>query len=550
MGHPHDDAVQHFRQILLWPLQLMPLRPGGPFRQPWQALEELGPSNPWHEVVDEFADDGEAFQERHYKEFVTFLPYTQRFLFGEGRMPRDATDRPCRGASPMRVFRRDDVAAVRVVTKANAVPLTLSVAHIHLYFFRDINVVLLNVEIAGAALPLAQVQDTLYRFGRAYPAGWDADGQGLNCMHRVDWLSAEGQVLASSDSEQRERFLSFVRQHRMARISAHWEWLLRPLALDCGEAAAGMPHYRLLEYYRMPMMAYIALENPGALSRDDCMRLGLVSTSDGGHSPPLSEHEGSDFEKRFCYDRFWCGSGLAPHTRYICCGHALVVIGDRNSSFFTNPETGVLAQFRHQHFLLFLIAHFQKATLLMFSDRLADALGRLDIASPPSVKQFKRSIRQLFGMFLAFTHRYWFHDISEQAQTKALFHLCATHLDLDALYLEVRERIHDMNQYLDTDSLRRQANTVVRLTVVTTFGLIGTVATGFLGMNLINETEAPTWWRVLLFSGVLAITVAVTAYTLIKSRRLSDFLDALSDERVPARAKLGALLAVWGRGND
>ena len=72
---------------------------------------------------------------------------------------------------------------------------------------------------------------------------------------------------------------------------------------------------------------------------------------------------------------------------------------------------------------------------------------------------------------------------------RALFQLCASHLGLDPLYDEVKERIDDMNSYLDADSLRRQANTVVRLTVVTIFGLIGTVTTGFLGMNLLAEAE-------------------------------------------------------------
>ncbi len=83
-------------------------------------------------------------------------------------------------------------------------------------------------------------------------------------------------------------------------------------------------------------------------------------------------------------------------------------------------DRGVLAQFRHQHFLLFLIAHFQKASLLMFSDQLVEALKRLDIRSTPSVKQFKRVIRASFERFLRFTHRYWFHEISEQAQVRAL----------------------------------------------------------------------------------------------------------------------------------
>jgi Mg2+ and Co2+ transporter CorA len=52
-----------------------------------------------------------------------------------------------------------------------------------------------------------------------------------------------------------------------------------------------------------------------------------------------------------------------------------------------------------------------------------------------------------------------------------------------------------MNQYLDSDSQRRQANTVVRLTVVTTLGLIATVSTGFLGMNLFDETDNPAGSR-------------------------------------------------------
>ena len=86
----------------------------------------------------------------------------------------------------------------------------------------------------------------------------------------------------------------------------------------------------------------------------------------------------------------------------------------------------MLAQFRHQHFLLFLIAHFQKASLLMFSDRLVEALRsarRHDAASVQALQA--RDPRQLRS-FLRFTHRYWFHEISEQAQVRALSHLCRT----------------------------------------------------------------------------------------------------------------------------
>jgi hypothetical protein len=445
----------------------------------------------------------------------------------------------------MRVFRRDDAVAVRVTVRAGEAPLLLRIAHIDLVFFYDIDVVLLNVEVFADDLSLTQAQDVLYRFGRAYPAGWDEHGQGLHSMHSIEWLAASGKVLVASDSSERERFLAVVCEHRAPRIGAQWAFLLKPLLPEHIDVR-GLIRYRQLEYHRMPLMAYLAVDEPRTLTRAEFIRLGLVTGA--GEEMPYAEGHLADFEARFCYDRFWCDAGRAPMTRYLSCGHALVVVGDANSAFFVDKELGVLGQFRHQHFLLFLIAHFQKAALLMFSDRLADELKRLDIGDPNRVRRFKRAIRQNFEIFLRFTHRYWFHEVSEQAQAKALFQLCANHLALDPLYTEVRERISDMNTYLDTDSLRRQANTVVKLTVVTIFGLIGTVATGFLGMNLLAEADSPLALKLFYFLLVLAAASALTFYTVVKSKRMSDFLDALSDEHLAGREKFAALLDVWRKG--
>mgnify|MGYP000190371116 CR=1 FL=1 len=209
------------------------------------------------------------------------------------------------------------------------------------------------------------------------------------------------------------------------------------------------------------------------------------------------------------------------------------------ASFAELGERGVLAQFRHQHFLMFLIVHFQKAALLMFSDRLVVALDALQIHDASSVKRFKRAVRGNFETFLRFTHRYWFHDLSEQAQTRALHRLCADHLGLDTLHPEVRERVSEMNTYLDTDSLRRQANTVVRLTVVTIAGLIGTLSTGFLGMNLLDEADRPWSERLLILGLTLLASLLLTGYMIVRSKSLSDFLDVLSDERLTVGQKLG-----------
>ena len=534
-----SPAVRHLRQVLLWPLRLMPV--AGSRKAPWEVLRDMGKASPWLEVVDEYTGDSDGFHERHYQEFTAFLPYVQRFLYGEGRAYRGRDD--ARTGSPMRVFRRHDISRVRVTLLPGSAPLTLDIVHADLYFFFDVDLVLLNLEVSASDLPLKEAQELLYRFGRAYPGGWNDHGHALHCPDRVEWLAADGGVLAQSDAQHRELFLAHVCEHRAPRISAHWAFMLMPLVSD-HSSDPGLLRFRQIEYYRMPVMAYLALDDPRGLSRADFARLATL-TGSGEASLPYAEQYLQDFERRHCFDRFWVDSGPAPNTRYLCSGHSLVVVGQADSHFFNCRDRGVLAQFRHQHFLLFLIAHFQKATLLMFSDRLVEALRSLDIGDPENVKRFKRAIRGSLEGFLRFTHRYWFHEISDQVQVKALWHLCAGHLELDPLYVEVKERIADMNTYLDADSIRRQANTIVRLTVVTIFGLIGTVSTGFLGMNLIAEADASLTRKLVLFSIVFVPTTLLTFYTIAKSRKLSDFLDAVSDDRVTSWQAIKTLAAVW-----
>ncbi len=104
MSAAQSRQVRHFRQILIWPLQLMPIHDDVQIQNHWELLQ----SDPhWQEVADEFGDPGE-FKERHYAEFVTFLPYVQRMLYGEGKGCGNVP-----GESPLRVFRRNDVKKVR-----------------------------------------------------------------------------------------------------------------------------------------------------------------------------------------------------------------------------------------------------------------------------------------------------------------------------------------------------------------------------------------------------------------------------------------------------
>src|SRR5262245_6557014 len=289
----------------------------------------------------------------------------------------------------------------------------------------------------------------------------------------------------------------------------------------------------------MPFMAYIAVDDPLQFTRADFVRIALVTRPAERDVLPYSARSLQGFEAEYCDDRFWDRSGesFSGDTRLICSGQVLAVVGRHSDYFFAGRETGMLGQFEHQYFLLFLIAHFHKAALLSMSDELAVAMNRLEVGDTESVRQFKRTIRQSMEVFLRFTHRYWFHEISNQDLARAIFARLSRHLGTDALYDEVRSEVDDMNEYLDTDSVRRQAQTILRLTVVTVFGLIGTVVTGFLGMNLLAEAGEPFLWRAFLFVLILVATGGVTLYTVVKSKVLADFLDALSDERVSWKNK-------------
>lgn len=548
-SRPADGAAKaiaaHFRKILIWPVHLVATGDVSTAHDHAGVFAKLGPDNPWHELEDEFTGDPAEFQERHYHEFVTFLPSAQRFLYGQGIGKKiDGTS----GESPIKVMRRCDIASVRMVLKPGDAPVELKIAHIDLYFFYDIDIAILVIEVATDNLPLATAQDIMLRFGRAYPAWWDKAGNPGHCPAEVAWISQSGEVVSKSDYQDKLKFLGHVSQHRAPRVAAHLEYILHPLVPHYSDAAGSL-RYRQLEYYRMPQMAFIALDDPDLLQRGDYVRLALANGAGDGSPLPYNERHLADFESKYCYDRYFekRSSGEWPGTRYMSCGHVLVVTGDADNTFFMDETHGVLSSFRHQHFLIFLIAHFHKAALLMYSDRLAEAVARLDVANREALRGFRAETRLALENFLRFTHRYWFHSISNQSDAHDLFALCRKHLEIDTLYENIRQEVEAMSQYLENEATRKQQESMARLTVVTTLGLIGTVATGFLGMNLFDHAGLSTGARIGIFVLVFIPTIILAFATVARSQRLSECLDTISNENLSLGGKLKSILRVFHR---
>ena len=528
-------TVRQFREILLWPLQLLPRErdtQADNCNSPSALL--AGGNSHWAESASAIPVDPRALKEHVYREFVSFLPHVQRFLYGVGGS-RDGSNR---------VFSRTDIARVRITLTSGAAPLLLDVPRVELHFFCDIDVAVLAVEIEGRDLALDDAQDVMYRFGRSYPSGWTERDEAWHCPERVEWLDREGGVLATSDYERRDNFLASVCREQVPTIAAHWRFLLAPLRHG-GEA--GPLSFGLVEHNWIPLMAYLAVADPQSLTPNDHARLGLVLPPGDPASAPYAAAFLQDFDKLYCYDRFHDRhrTGDWIDTRIICCGHAFVMIADARQEAVTDAERGLLAQFRNSFFLLGLVAHLHRAALLVLADRLARTIGRLDTARPQSVDDFHSGIRRALEIFLRFSHRYWFYEVTNQAVARDLFRLWSDHLATTRLYSDVREELRDMSEYLDSDMLRRSSATILRLTVVAILSLIGTATTGFLGMNLLDAADAPFAMKVFYFAIVAILTTALTVYTIMKANRLAEFLDALADTRLYWRRKLNALLAIW-----
>src|ERR1700716_4294105 len=110
---PEDKIVREFRHMLLWPLQLRRLGAGSGHTTHWEALRAK--PGPWKAVRDNLLVDDESCQ-IGYREFVYFLPYVQRFLYGIGEAESQTP-------SSLQMFKRDDIAAVHVRLSEHCQPI-------------------------------------------------------------------------------------------------------------------------------------------------------------------------------------------------------------------------------------------------------------------------------------------------------------------------------------------------------------------------------------------------------------------------------------------
>ncbi len=529
----NSKIVREFHHTLLWPITLRPLRreSANDTTQYWEKLKRQPGS--WQQVDDMLLMEDESCL-AGYEEFVYFLPYVQRFLHGVGDEGRGAQ-------SSLYAFRRDDIAKVEVELSKDANVITLDVMRARLYFFYDIDVAVAVLEVAGKDIALHDTVDIMDRFGRPYAPAWDGPNQGAHCPYRVSFHGNDGALLSQSDYGDRDKFIGLVREERQTPLSLHWEYLLSPLVP--AYLTGGEIKYYQIENKRIPIMSYLSFDDPALLTRGDMVRIGFAAKWGESDTLPYSATFLSDFDREYCYDRYWNPDGSQPdmQTRYFFCGVGFAMITKAGEG----EGAALLRQYRHQFYQIGLIANFNKAAMLSLSNRFSRAVERLNVRDYESVKQFKKHVRETLEVFLRFNHRYWFHEISNQVQASDFFKRWSHQLGSDALYNEVREEARDINEYLDTDRARKQTDNAMRLTVVSACGMVGTIVTGFLGMNLYSHSDQPVSMKFIIFFAVFIPTIALSLYTVIISRRIANFMEALSSEGLTWREKMATFRQIF-----
>ncbi len=527
--------LQHFRQILFWPLRFIPpetdaklIEKNGFAEYMREKLSKDGDSV-WSSQNDLYNRGTATDEITSYAELVYFHPFIQRFLYNTAE--NFEANKSC--LPVLQICKRTDIKRLEIILR-NKEKLEFSVDRVHLYLF-DIEVSILVMEISSSQLvetKLSTIQDFLDQFRHAYPPYWDADGAG-HSPQSVKLFNKNNELLAESLYNEPKEYLSFVKHYKIPRPAEHWKFLLKPFeAYERFNVNIDKVRYQQIEDERIPYMAYLAFDDPRLLTKGDMMRLGLADGGGNSNTLPYSSSFADNFEHDYCYDRFWESQQHEwMNTRFICCGYAFTMIGTNKPDFFGDDKVGALAHFRHHYFQMGLIAHFHKAALLMLWDQLAQAVAKFS-QDRQSRQEFYEEERDILEKLLHFTHRYWFTEVSNQIQAKELFDMWSNHLGSRELFDRIMKEAQDAHQYLEMNEQKSQTETTLRLTVVATLGLAVVLTVDFFGSNISNilGLESPYGWKIVLI--VLSIFGFGVLFSLYLSKRISCLIEVIAEQKI------------------
>ncbi len=528
--------VRVYHNILIWPLLLRgSFQADGEDRsdiQRWvQEFARIG----W---ADETTADGSVSAAFTYEETVYFHPFVRDFLFGDGRT--SAQDRIARRMT------RADVRSVTVdagwypygTDGVSPAALTLRVERVELYVCKP-NIALLCVEVStrkpeakafAAAdytpVNLADLLNFQDRFRRIYPPfWWDTDANGDEakspgfCPLKVVWNApadkppsppasgGEYATTAHTPTTRRGNFATFTRTGAEPPVFDHWHHFfghIQPLArtYDDRHAQPGELYYQQILDERIPAMSFFAVDSPRDVSEGDFDRITFFDAP-GDDSHPYNPEFLKRDRAKYTYDRF-------SHygTTYVCSGYGFAAVGGydlhEERPFYCKVIRG---HFQRHYFRMGLLAHYQRAALLLFADDLAAAIKRLEGKGPSEElkdRDFREHIEALQMRFLKFRSRSYFPEVTNQLQGQELYRFWWGHLGIEWLFKIVDETSQRLYEALAENESRT-------LTRVATYGVPASVVLSLLSACLsimqVVESHSQGW--------VIALSILTVVLTVL-----------------------------------
>jgi hypothetical protein len=447
-----EIVVRDFRVILLWPLRIeghgklfVDRKDPDVGAAKWLSSysEWIKSTGVWVEIPDYYKDAGRAHEpteEERYSEFLYFHPFIQRCFYSPEQ--------------PVRTLKRTDIRAARVVLGGRDHPWLCGVERLNLFLFpTDIAILAIQLDnpvAEGPANPffLSDAMDFLDWVRRIYPPWFDTRDGKLSSggtPTSVEWIGAQNDRRGDASNYQSTTdFLEFVREKRTTPVASHWRTLLEPL-LPMG-TSRGEPYltYAQVEDDRLPLCASVAVDDPRSISHQDWVRLAFCDSHGNSEEWPYSSKFLRDFERQNCYDRFWEAHDdpdpkKSKTTRFLISGYSFITVGRRGDWFF---DANVVEHLQQHYFLLCVLAHLQKASLLSFWSRLAAMLHEHEQDGQNRASQTRLIEAQewLLHDLTDFVSRFYFREVSNQLQAIELFDIIGAKLRIKELFQDVVEQ--------------------------------------------------------------------------------------------------------------
>jgi hypothetical protein len=464
-------------------------------------------------------------KQKIHAEFVYFHDFVQSFLYA---LPDDASENKKNNpAGAFHLFTHSTLEGVKIELplRGQDCLLEFKVDRCNLYLFAT-GVAILALEISGVGanavrslgknetepkiprnMALDDVQCFIDLFRRAYvPFWWDPETGGL-IPKKVTWCAGLQQIPDYAEGKrpvdgmklaETWPVVSSANSKRVAPVFGHWQQLL-PLTLSGYEKKAndGLVFKHIVDE-RIPSMLFLSVtgasgmqvenwqgqpaangaEDLRTVEQGDWMRLCFADSPDKAPTPYNPDFL-ADFEEEHCYDRFYPYKGSDAATRQMFSGYAYAMVGA--GWFFDNV---LIEHFRRHYFQMALIANFELASLLSYSNEVSEAVCNDDPSREGGT--LGNTIHAIQRRFLQFTHRFHFTGISNQVQANEMFLLWRRHLALDGITKDISDELKSAADFQFASEQAEQTKASSQLNIIATIGLALGLGFALLGLSLVS----------------------------------------------------------------